>query len=178
MLGVGVMAIVSGCGSGGGGGTGGGSGGSPGTATAGTSGSDGGAGAGGETGIGGEAGTGAGGQAGGGAGGSTGTGTGTATWTGTTFKSCTELEAAFAAEAKAIRSCTTGSECGQVLTGTSCGCTRDWVARLDADAAYFYDIIAQAGPLGCDLPLFSTCDCPAADGYACGAGGVCTWNYL
>jgi hypothetical protein len=69
------------------------------------------------------------------------------------------------------------AECGQVLKGTSCGCTRDWVARLDADTAEFWALVDTANELGCELPFISTCDCPATDGYAC-SGGICTWNYI
>jgi hypothetical protein len=78
-------------------------------------------------------------------------------------------------EAEAIRSCTTDQECGQVLTGTSCGCTRNWVARLNVDTTQFYDLVDEAGQ--CGLGLASTCDCPPAAGFAC-VSGECTWNYL
>jgi hypothetical protein len=93
------------------------------------------------------------------------------------FDTCAELLAAFDAETLAIRSCGSDSECGQALQGTSCGCTRDWVARSDADTTCFYDLIEQAGALQCELPLGSTCDCPEADGFVCDAG-ICNWNYL
>ena len=90
---------------------------------------------------------------------------------------CEALESAFLAETAAIRSCTADAECGQVLPGTSCGCTRNWVARLDADTSTFDAIMDEANQLGCMLPgLISTCDCPPADGFACEAG-VCGWNY-
>ena len=83
----------------------------------------------------------------------------------------------FQAEVAAIRGCSDDAECGQVLEGTSCGCTRNWVARLDADTTDFWDLVDLAGELRCELPFVSTCDCPAADGYAC-VDGVCAWNYL
>lgn len=78
-------------------------------------------------------------------------------------------------EADAIRSCNTAADCGQVLTGTSCGCTRNWVARNNADTTAFYDLLAEAGQ--CGLGLVSTCDCPAANGYDC-VQHTCTWNYV
>jgi hypothetical protein len=90
---------------------------------------------------------------------------------------CNELLTAFETETLAIRGCSGDDQCGQVLQGTSCGCTRDWVARLDADTTCFYSLIDQAELLQCDLGLGSTCDCPGADGYAC-VDGTCTWNYL
>jgi len=64
-----------------------------------------------------------------------------------------------------------------VLKGTSCGCTRDWVARLDADPSEFYALVELAGQLECELPFISTCDCPAAEGFRC-LDGICAWNYL
>jgi len=90
---------------------------------------------------------------------------------------CDELKAVFASEVLEIRSCVALEECGQELKGTSCGCTNNWVARLDADTADFYALIAQAERLRCELFLFGTCDCPAADGFVC-QDGICGWNYL
>ena len=85
--------------------------------------------------------------------------------------------AAFQAETLEVRSCSADSQCGQELSGTSCGCTRNWVATLDANTDCFYSLIDQAGVLECDLGLFSSCDCPAADGFVCDSG-ICQWNYL
>ena len=93
------------------------------------------------------------------------------------INNCEELEAAFDSETKDIRSCVAADECGQELMGTSCGCTRNWVARLDADTTNFYALIAKAERMGCELFLNGTCDCPAADGFVCEAG-ICGWNYL
>ena len=95
----------------------------------------------------------------------------------TTYETCGELMAAFAAETAVVRSCSSDAECGTPLVGTSCGCTKNWVARLDADTTCFYSLINQAGALDCDLGLFSDCSCPEADGFVC-AGGTCAWNYL
>lgn len=89
---------------------------------------------------------------------------------------CEAVQAEFEAESTAIRSCTEAAECGQELTGTSCGCTRNLVARLDADTTRFYDLIAQAGEIECDLGLESTCDCPEVVGFAC-EEGLCAWDY-
>lgn len=90
---------------------------------------------------------------------------------------CDALEAAFTAEVAQIRACTSADECGQVLTGTSCGCTHDWVARTDADLGSYEGLRAELEANGCALPGgISTCDCPPADGFACTAG-VCGWNY-
>jgi hypothetical protein len=90
---------------------------------------------------------------------------------------CGPIEQDFATEVAEIRACETADECGQVLAGTSCGCTRNWVARIDADLADYEEIRAKLEANACDQPgTISTCDCPAADGFACEAG-ICTWNY-
>lgn len=93
------------------------------------------------------------------------------------IEDCSQWEPIFLAEVMTIRGCAEDAECGQVLMGTSCGCTRDWVARLDVDTAPFWALVDKAMELGCDLPFISTCDCPETDGFAC-VGGICTWNYL
>jgi hypothetical protein len=91
---------------------------------------------------------------------------------------CDAIVADFTAETTEIRSCTADAECGQVLSGTSCGCTRNWVARTDADLTEWETLRDDAFANGCSVPGgISTCDCPAADGFACNAG-TCTWNYL
>jgi hypothetical protein len=64
-----------------------------------------------------------------------------------------------------------------VLGGTSCGCTRELVARLDADTTRFEALKdARIGGESC-ISLGSTCDCPNAEGFAC-SSGFCTWNYV
>jgi hypothetical protein len=88
---------------------------------------------------------------------------------------CAEVQTAMTAELGRIQSCTQDADCGQVLTGTSCGCTRDLVARLGADTARFYDLQERQGELGCG-GLISTCDCPRADGFAC-VNRTCSWDY-
>lgn len=76
-----------------------------------------------------------------------------------------------------IQACNTDAECGQILHGTSCGCTRDLVARLDADADAFraWNELTIDGER-CNA-FISTCDCPNADGFVC-AKGRCAWNYV
>jgi hypothetical protein len=91
---------------------------------------------------------------------------------------CGPIEQDFEAAVADIRVCETDDECGQVLAGTSCGCTRNWVARIDADLSDYEEIRTKLEANECMVPgTISTCDCPAADGFACEAG-VCTWNYL
>jgi hypothetical protein len=91
---------------------------------------------------------------------------------------CEAIVDDFLAETSEIRSCSAASECGQVLAGTSCGCTRNWVARADADLGEWEALRDAAFDNGCSIPGgISTCDCPAADGFACD-DGTCTWNYL
>jgi hypothetical protein len=80
----------------------------------------------------------------------------------------------FWAVAEETRYCQTDAECGQVLMGTSCGCTNNWVANISSDTSLFYDMLDAAE--ACGLALFSTCDCPPANGFAC-VDNECTWNY-
>jgi hypothetical protein len=91
--------------------------------------------------------------------------------------SCSQVSGAISAELAYIQRCTRASECGQELLGTSCGCTRNLVARRDVDTARFYEILARGQALDCSSLGFGTiCDCPPADGFACVANR-CTWNY-
>lgn len=92
-------------------------------------------------------------------------------------RTCEDVVAELYAEAEDIRACTDASECGQVLHGTSCGCTRDWVARLDADTTRFEALMDEDAVHECGAIGDSTCDCPEADGFDCVAG-ECTWNYV
>jgi hypothetical protein len=94
------------------------------------------------------------------------------------LETCEDVVDAFTAETAEVRACTADADCGQVLTGTSCGCTRNWVAAHDADLATWNELRDLAGEMQCSLPgMISTCDCPPADGFAC-HDGTCTWNYL
>jgi hypothetical protein len=89
-------------------------------------------------------------------------------------------------ELRAIRSCQSSEQCGQVLVGTSCGCTRDLVATTNADTGRFRELqtrvrmlLGDAGtiPAACaSLGFGSVCDCPPAEGFAC-VEGVCSWSY-
>lgn len=97
-------------------------------------------------------------------------------WDGDDDRTCDDVAAELQSEADAIRACTDAAECGQVLTGTSCGCTRDWVARLDADTTAFDALMDENARRECGAIPDSTCDCPSADGFDCVAG-QCTWNY-
>ncbi len=98
------------------------------------------------------------------------------------IKSCAELVPILDQELMLIQQCTTAAECGQVLSYTSCGCTRNLVARLDADLSLFDALmarnlqLARGGQEDC-RSFVTTCDCPLADGFACVAGR-CTWNYV
>ena len=90
---------------------------------------------------------------------------------------CDALVAAFQAETAEIRACEVDADCGQVLTGTSCGCTRNWVARADADIDLWDTLRDDALDAGCSLPgMISTCDCPPANGFVCN-DGICGWSY-
>ena len=90
---------------------------------------------------------------------------------------CVDIEQDIAIELDDIQSCTADADCGQVLVGTSCGCTRNLVARVDADISDFQALQQQAAELECDTGFVSVCDCPAAAGFRCDAG-TCAWNYV
>ncbi|MEM7154965.1 MAG: hypothetical protein AAF799_19110 [Myxococcota bacterium] len=89
---------------------------------------------------------------------------------------CDEIVADILAERAAISSCTADAECGQALTGTSCGCTMNWVARADADTDDFYALQTLANEQGCAYAPITTCSCPPVDGFICDEG-ICNWNY-
>jgi hypothetical protein len=93
------------------------------------------------------------------------------------FVDCATLKADYQAELAEIGSCVDDSECGQELKGTSCGCTHNAVARLDADSSELYALLMLADEHRCELILAGTCDCPAAEGFVC-TDGQCGWNYL
>lgn len=90
--------------------------------------------------------------------------------------SCEDVRRAFEAELESIQSCDSDAQCGQVLTGTSCGCTRNLVARTDADASRLRQLLETEIDGQRCVSLGSTCDCPAADGFACN-DGRCAWNH-
>jgi hypothetical protein len=75
-----------------------------------------------------------------------------------------------------VQKCTAAADCGQPIPGSSCGCTRDLVARKDADLTSYLDLRSKVSELGCATDGGSTCDCPSADGFAC-INNVCGWNY-
>lgn len=91
-------------------------------------------------------------------------------------ETCEVIEDDFEDELRAIQSCSEDAECGQPLAGTSCGCTRNLVAREDADTSALYDLMDRAYEQECELGLESTCDCPDAYGFEC-ADGTCAWAY-
>lgn len=90
------------------------------------------------------------------------------------LRTCDAIVADLQEEAERIQSCTRDDECGQILEGTSCGCTREWVARTDADASTFWDYVEEGTERACELPFDSPCDCPPSPGPTC-LDGVCGW---
>ncbi|MEM6296922.1 MAG: hypothetical protein AAGA54_37000, partial [Myxococcota bacterium] len=78
----------------------------------------------------------------------------------------------------AVRGCEEASECGTVIDGFSCGCTRDWVGRLDSDASVLTEAANAGLVAACDWASWgSSCDCPETDGFDC-IDNICTWNYI
>jgi hypothetical protein len=90
---------------------------------------------------------------------------------------CDTIVADYEAELAAVQSCTDHAECGQPIPGTSCGCTRDLVARTDADLTVVGELQAQAAEEACDIGGTSVCDCPEALGFGC-FDGACAFNHV
>ena len=77
-------------------------------------------------------------------------------------------------ELESLQACSRPEQCGRVLEGTSCGCTRDLVGRLDLQPDLFEKMLSRAEE-SC-LPE-TPCDCPEADGFDC-VEGRCSWKYV
>lgn len=92
------------------------------------------------------------------------------------FESCADVDAAIKEELAVLQSCSVASDCGQILEGTSCGCTNELVAHNDYDPARFNSLRARAKELNCSTAA-TDCSCPATNGFAC-TNGVCGWNYV
>jgi len=91
--------------------------------------------------------------------------------------SCDSLVSELSATLSSVQMCTSAADCGQPILGSSCGCTRDLVARKDADLSSYLAQRAKLSELGCASEGGSTCDCPVAQGFDC-IDNVCSWNYL
>jgi hypothetical protein len=92
-------------------------------------------------------------------------------------RECAQIEEELAAEQLLVQACSVDADCGQVLTGTSCGCTRDLVANVTADVSLFEELWAEGQAEECDVGGTSVCDCPEAAGFRCD-DGTCAWNYV
>jgi hypothetical protein len=95
---------------------------------------------------------------------------------GSEFESCEEVNAALEEELSSLQACSVDSDCGQILEGTSCGCTNDLVARKELDTARFRSLQGRGEELECPAKL-TDCSCPEADGFIC-TNGVCGWKYV
>jgi hypothetical protein len=91
--------------------------------------------------------------------------------------SCDSLVNELSATLSSVQKCTSAADCGQPIPGSSCGGTRDLVARKDADLSSYLAQRAKVTELGCASEGGSTCDLPTADGFAC-ISNVCAWNYV
>ena len=93
-------------------------------------------------------------------------------------QSCDALDLKVSKELGAIQACQTDSDCGQVLKGSSCGCTRNAVARIDADLTNYLKAKSASVDNACGGSFgISICDCPQTEGFAC-VQNMCSWNYL
>jgi len=91
--------------------------------------------------------------------------------------SCDSLVSEMNATLSSVQKCKSAADCGQPIPRSSCGCTRDLVARKDANLSSYLAQKAKIFELGCASEGGSTCDCPNADGFAC-IDNVCAWNYV
>ncbi len=90
--------------------------------------------------------------------------------------SCDDYTLMLDVELILAQECTTDSQCGQILSGTGCGCeTDDIVANSAFDTTYLYDLYDEAAAAGCSYSAPTTCACPAATGTSCDAG-TCAWR--
>lgn len=88
---------------------------------------------------------------------------------------CSKLANEIEVERQLLQHCDSDGDCGASEGKGSCGCTRGLAIRADADPTKYRALIDRAA--SCELPLGSTCDCPAADGFRC-ESGRCAWNYI
>ncbi len=91
-----------------------------------------------------------------------------------TLMTCSDWHEEYQSWVSHINHCASADDCVSV-SGTSCGCTRDVVVNKHQDLIGFEALVSAMNEAGCGL--ITTCDCPAADGFAC-TNGVCGWNYL
>ena len=91
--------------------------------------------------------------------------------------SCDSLQKELKSTLSDVQRCTSAADCGQPIPGSSCGCTRDLVARKDANLSSYLAQRAKVSELGCATDGGSTCDCPSAEGFTC-TNNVCGWNYV
>ncbi|HKO52926.1 MAG TPA: hypothetical protein VJV79_34695 [Polyangiaceae bacterium] len=91
--------------------------------------------------------------------------------------SCESLVSELQSTLNSVQKCTSAAECGQPIPGSSCGGTRDLIARKDADLSSYLAQRAKVAEVGCASEGGSTCDLPYADGFAC-IKNVCGWNYV
>jgi len=92
-------------------------------------------------------------------------------------RGCDDVLADIDLEVKALQACELDEECGQVMEQTSCGCTRELVARLDADLQRFEELRGESELFQCRLEFISPCDCPEADGFIC-EDEECAWDVV
>jgi hypothetical protein len=90
---------------------------------------------------------------------------------------CEEVRTAINEEVAALRSCSLDSECGQILSGTGCGCSRELVGRLNVDTTRLDELLAtEVDGEPCYDPGGGSCDCPFVAGYEC-KDNQCSWRY-
>ena len=89
---------------------------------------------------------------------------------------CSDYELMLDVELTLAQECTADSQCGQVMSGTGCGCeSDDIVANSSFDTTYYYDLYDEAVAEGCSYAAATSCSCFAATETWCNAG-TCDWR--
>ncbi|MCP4804630.1 MAG: hypothetical protein GY884_04705 [Proteobacteria bacterium] len=90
--------------------------------------------------------------------------------------SCEDYQIMMDVEVELATTCSTDSQCTQVLYGSGCGCsTDDVVANGSFDTTYLYDLWDEADDATCSVEFDTSCDCDASAQPVC-VSGNCTWR--
>ncbi len=90
--------------------------------------------------------------------------------------SCWEYELMLDVESQLATECSADNQCGQVMTGTGCGCMTDnLVANHNFYLGHFYDLLDEAITAGCSPDFDTPCDCAPAATPVC-RNNRCVWQ--
>jgi len=90
--------------------------------------------------------------------------------------SCWEYDLMLDVEGQLATECSSDNQCGQVMTGTGCGCMTDnLIANHGFYLGHFYDLLEEAREAGCNPDFDTPCDCAPAATPVCRANR-CVWE--